>query len=916
MSGGGRRGSGFRRGLRVERSDREVDEELDFHFEQGVSDLMGRGRTRESAEAEVRRRFGDEAAYRRELGRIDRGTERRRRWTRRVDATESTMRQVLRGIVRSPGLTAGVVLAFALGIGANATMFGIVDRLLLSAPAHIADPDGVKRLLVDRYVSFLNYRVQSMSVTLPDYTDLVSLPQFTEVAAYQPQQVIIGRGESARRASAVMASASWWRLLGVQPRVGRFFVEAEDRIGGEPVAVIGYSLWQRMFGGDPSAVGRTLDFGHGPFTVIGVAPRGFTGVDLWGVDIWVPLRLGGALMVGTEWLGESRGMYWLRLVGRLAPGTSEDVALAAATAAHRAGRQAAPSSGEYDPEARVVAAPLIAARAALQGAGKGSPARQGPAQAGQVALWLGGVSLVVLLIACVNVANLLLARAIRRRRETAIRVALGVSRGRLVAQTVVEGVALAALGGAAALLVTRWGGDIVRGVLLPGVEFADAGLGARVLPFVCALSLLAGLVAAIVPAVEATRRDVGDTIRLTAGGITRSTQRVRSVLSMAQATLSVVLLVGAGLFLRSLHNLGALDLGFEPEGLWVVTPDVEGGSFTDDEKRVFFPAAAERLAAQPGVAGVAWSQAVPYNWSFATRVLLPGRDSLPVSRSGGPYYNGVNLDYFRTLDLRLLRGRAFEQADFASGFSVVVNEALVRLWWPDRDPLGECMQIGGDDDEPVACSTIVGVVEDARRGSLLEDPNPQYYVPNTHPVISNFGEAMFVRISGDEARIVPVLRRTLLELSPRLRFVTIQPIAELSAKELSGWKLGATMFTLFGLLALVVAALGLHSVLAFDVAQRTREIGLRNALGAGTGRLLSIVVGRAVRITAAGAAIGVAIALVVAPRVEQLLYQTRARDPLTLAAVTAVLLVTALAAAAIPGWRAARVDPNVALRTD
>jgi ABC-type antimicrobial peptide transport system permease subunit len=210
----------------------------------------------------------------------------------------------------------------------------------------------------------------------------------------------------------------------------------------------------------------------------------------------------------------------------------------------------------------------------------------------------------------------------------------------------------------------------------------------------------------------------------------------------------------------------------------------------------------------------------------------------------------------------------------------------------------------------------VGVVEDARRGSILEGPNPQYYLPNTNPGVDNFGEALFIRIAGDEGRIVPGLRRALLEVSPRLRFVTIQPISDLSATELRAWKLGATMFTLFGLLALMVAALGLYSVLAFDVAQRTREIGLRNALGAGSGRILSSVVGRAVRITGAGAGIGVVIALAVGPRVEQLLFHARARDPLTLAAVSGVLLLTAVVAAAIPGWRAARVDPNVALRTD
>ncbi|MGD8279206.1 MAG: ADOP family duplicated permease, partial [Gemmatimonadota bacterium] len=886
--------------------ERELEAELRFHFERTVEDLEAAGCSREEAEREAHRRFGDVGQYRRKLGRIDRGTARRRRWWRRLDAAEGAMRQAIRGIVRSPGLLAGVVLAFALGIGANATMFGIVDRLLLSPPSHVVEPDGVKRLVVDRYVPFLGTNVQGTSIAWADYRDFESVSQFEAVAAYLPRTVMVGRGESAERASAQFVSASWWPLLGVRPVVGRFFGPEEDRVGAEAVVVVGYRMWKRRFGGDASVLGRTLDYGFGPATIIGVAPKGFTGVDLGRVDIWAPIVPSGAKALGPEWVGDNRGMFWLRAVGRLAPGTSVAVAEAAATAAHRAGRAPTSGEGRYDPEARIVAAPLIVARAALQHLGdheaSGTFAGEAAAQEAKVALWLAGVSLVVLLIACVNVANLLLARAIRRRRETAIRVALGVSRGRLIAQTVAEGVLLAALGGAAALLVTRWGGDLVRGVLLPGVEFADSGLGTRVLPFVLAVSLLAGLIAAVVPAIEATRRELGDTIRLTAGGITRSTRRVRAALSMAQATLSVVLLVGAGLFLRSLRNLDALDLGFDADGLYVATLDVEGGSLTEAEKHVFYPEAAERLSSRRGVRSVSWSQGVPYYTSFATRVELPGRDSLPTPRSGGPYLNGVDLDYFRTLGLRVVRGRAFAPVDFASGLSVIVNQALARLWWPDEDALGQCMQIGEGEVRP--CSTVVGVVEDARRGSIFEDPNPQYYVPNTSAAVDDFGEALFIRLAGDDAGIVPELRRTLLELSPRLRFVDIRPISDLSASETRAWKLGATMFTLFGGLALLVAALGLYSVLAFDVAQRTREIGLRNALGAGSGRILSGVVGRSVRIAVAGTALGVAIALLLAPRVEALLFDTSARDPVTLAIVTGVLLLTAVVAAAVPGWRA------------
>lgn len=913
MSGsGGHKRWRFRRGFRLEERRRDLEDELRFHFEQGAADLEREGWTKEEAAREVRRRFGDEASYRRKLGRIDRGMERRRRVRRGTESMGSTMREVLRGLVRSPGLTVGVVLAFTLGIGANATMFGVVDRLLLTPPSHIAEADAVKRLVVDRYVPFLNERVQSTSMTYPDYKDLREVEQFSGVAAYQPFRLLIGRGEAAERAASVLVTASYWRLLGVRPELGRFFTEDEDRIGGPRIAVVGHRLWVSRFGGERSVLGRTIDFGHGPFAIVGVAPKGFTGVDLGRVDIWLPLETAGALLMGEEWLGDSRGRYWLRAVGRVAPDVSVAVAADAATAAHRAGRTDARVGG-YDPEARVLPLPLIVARAALQ-ADDASRSAFGAnsAREARVALWLAGVSLLVLLIACVNVANLLLARAIQRRRETAIRVALGVSRRHLIGQAVTEGVALAVLGGAAALMVTRWGGDIIRSVLLPGVEFADHGLSPRVLPFVLGVSVVAGLIAAIVPAIETSRRDPSHTIRAGAGGVSRSASRVRGGLSMAQAALSVVLLVGAGLFLRSVQNLRSLDLGFDPDGLYIAMPDIEGGSFTEEEKRAFYTAAADRLVQQPGVRSVAWSQSVPYYYSWSTAAELPGRDSLPTPHSGGPYINGVNLDYFRTLGLRVERGRAFEQADFGSGLVVIVNDALADLWWPGGDPLGECLLIGSDAG---TCSTVVGVVEDARRGSMLEEPNPQFYVPNTHPAIESFGEAIFVRTGNDDVDIA-ALRGTLLDLSPRLRFVNIQPISDFAASEMRAWTLGATLFSLFGILALVVAALGLHSVLAFDVAQRRREIGLRNALGAGTRRILAVVVGRAIRITVAGVAAGVMIALLIGPRIEQLLFDTPARDPWTIAVVTVVLMATAVLAAGIPALRAARVDPNTALRTD
>ncbi len=879
-----------------------IDEELAYHFERVVEELMQQGESREAAEAEARRRFGDAEKYRRDLERIDRAARVGRLWRSGRQALAQSFVTALRSIRRSPGLSAGIILAFALGIGANATMFGIVDRLLLSPPAHIADPDAVHRIVVNRLS--LGERVRTGTVAIGDYEDLLAVPQFAGVAAYsQGMDRIVGRGESARTVKTLLVTGSYWRVLGVRPALGRFFTEEEDRPGGLPVAVLGYSLWQRMYRGAPGVLGQIVDFGFGPYTIIGVAPRGFTGVELDAVDLWAPALAAGATIMGKDWVATGqRHAYWLHPVVRLAPGATAAAAEAAATGLHRAGRREDIARGYYDAAVRIEAAPLIAAR---------DP--DGPKEA-RVAAWLAGVSAIVLLIACVNVANLQLARAIRQRRETGIRLAMGISRARLAGQTLVESVLLAGLGGLAALVITRWGGDVVRRVLLPDVAWTDHGWSARGLLFLLVLCLLTGVLSGLVPAFTATRRSVADVLRTSSGGIARSTNRVRTALSMAQAALSVVLLVGAGLFVRSLGRVQSMDLGFDMKGLLTAEPVADASSLSGDQKDRFYAAAAELLAQQPGVRSAAFSGGVPFWFSFATDLRIPGRDSLPTPPSGGPYVSAISRDYFRTMDLRLLSGRDFQPAEFnGKALVVVVNQALANLFWPDGKALGACLIIGSD---TAPCSTVVGVVENARRSSLIEQPSAQYYVPMGHAGVQQQPRRLFFRTTRTDATFLAQLRAALLALEPRLRYVIIQPLSDLAETQLRSWKLGAAMFSVFGLLALVVATLGLYSVLAFDVAQRTREIGLRSALGAGTRHLLGIVGASAVRVTVLGLAIGLGVALLLAPRVRDLLYNTSPYDPPTLAAVTLVLLLVAVLAGSVPAWRAARVDPNIALRAD
>jgi predicted permease len=812
-------------------------------------------------------------------------------------AARDTVKHALRGIVRSPALSLGIILAFALGIGANATMYETVERLLLRAPPHIEDADGVRRVMVHRLRG--GGRTYNATITFPEYRDFAEVGGFSHVAAVRGREVTLGDGEAAQQVRGVMVTASFWPLLGVQPALGRFFTEEEDRFGADRVAVLSYSRWQREYGGAASVLDQTIDFGDGPYTIIGVTPKGFTGVDLLPVDFFAPFMVSHETAFGGANWSEERNISFFTAVARVRRGVPLDAVEAEATTRHRA---AWSDDATYDSEASVVAAPLLLAR------GPNAPAEAA------VARWLLGVAVVVLLIACLNVANLLLARMLRQRREFSIRLALGISRTRLITQVMAEGVLLGLLGGSAALLLAMAGGSFVQNALLPNIDWSGGPSAAQVF-MVLALSILAGAISALVPALQASQSDVGGGLRTAAGGITRSTARVRATLTMVQAALSVLLLVGAGLFVRSLDRISHTDFGMALWEVAFVEPTFVAGTIEDEERRHYFEQAAERLTRLPGVASAALTSGVPFRSSYAGPLRADGLDSIPRAPTGGASANAVSNDYFRTMGVRLQRGRLFDERETHNSPRVVVlNASFAQALWPGEDPLGRCLYVGRGDD--VACSEIIGVVQDARRGSLVEEVTYQYYVPIQQGQTSFPLDGLMLRIPGDMPATLAAVQRELLALDSRVRFVRSRPMEDMVAGELRQWRLGATMFSLFGALALLVAAIGLYSVLAFDVAQRVREIGLRTALGASSGSIIRLVMSRAVRITAAGVAIGVLLALILAPRLRDMLYQVSPRDPLTFATVIVTLGTVSLVAAWIPAWRASRVDPNVALKAE
>lgn len=447
----------FRIGIAGGDADREVDQELEYHFERTVEDLQRGGMSESDARQEARRRFGDERQYRRELRRLARG---RDRWSRLGEAAEAwsrATRDAVRGLARTPAQSLAVVAVLTLGVEANAAVFGILDTVFLRPPAHIQGADRVRRIFVTR-TGYNGRTVTEQTHAYPDYMDWQPLDVFSEVAEYTELTLTVGHGDEAERRPAELTSANFFPLLGVRPELGRFYGPEDDRFGAPGTVVLGHAYWQERFAGDSAVLGRYLDIGDATYAIVGVAPPGFTGVDLERIDLWLPMHPAGEVEGGgTEW-AESRGWYWFNGVARLAPRVTDVQAEAAATTAHRVGRSDNPN---YDPEARVELGSLIAAKSA------------GASREAKVVPWLMGVALMVLLLACANVANLLLARAIRRRRETAVRLALGVSRKRLIGTALAESGLLALAGGLAAVLLVFWTGNLVRSFLLPGVAWGE-----------------------------------------------------------------------------------------------------------------------------------------------------------------------------------------------------------------------------------------------------------------------------------------------------------------------------------------------------------------------------------------------------------------------------------------------------------
>ena len=812
------------------------------------------------------------------------------------------LRYGLRMLAKSPGFAAVAVLSLALGIGANTAIFSLVNAALLKPiPVHEADRLATVFMTDQRNpgnlpLSHLNYK------DLRDQNQV-----FSEMAGFAFTQVNWSTGTESEQIPVQVVSGNYFTVLGAQPAMGRTFLAEEDD-KPVPVVVLSHGFWERSLGRDANIVGKTLTLNRTAFTVVGVAQQGFTGTVLGGNPSgWIPMAMHGVVQPNFDWYEQRRGLF-LFAFGRLKPG----VTLAAASAQLRTVFAGLEQAFPVDNKGRSAGAvSLLDARLNPQG--------QAGAPIVRLSMILMAVVGIVLLIACANVANLLLGRATRRRKEIALRLALGAGRLRLVRQLVTESTLLSLAGGGLGLLLAYWLLDalVAANLQLPLPVGQDLAIDARVLTFTTILAVATGMIFGLAPAIQSSKPDIVPILKnevMPAGTAHRGLRgffALRQMLVVAQIALSLVALVAAGAFLRSLTRAQGTDTGFETRGVLVMNFNLGREGYTPARGQIFYEQAATRVSGLPGVRHAAIAQSAPLAGGLLRSVFPEGQDTTTRDRIL-VQVNSIGTGYFETIGIPLTSGRDFTRADaMGAPLVVVVNETMAERFWPNDNAIGKRFKFFGDTD----FTTIVGVAKNSKYNGVAEEPIPFIY----QPILQNYSPqaTLHVRAEGTAASLAGAVRRTVQEIDPTLSVFNVRTLEDQVFNSLAPLRTNVITLAAFGLLALGLASIGLYGVASYSVTQRTREIGVRMALGAGRGSVLRLILGHGILLVGVGVATGLVAATALMSLVPvALLPNVSVRDPLTFAGTAILLSIVAIIASCVPAYRATRIDPLVALRAE